>query len=710
MASVPALKMTGLRIGVLGPLTVVRRGEELALPAGQQLVLGLLALAGGALVPRDQIIDALWDEQPPSSATAIIQTYVSRLRRALDDDVLVRDGSGYRLDVPVSELDLLEFRHLLGKARTASPAEACEAYEQALALWRGDPLAGVDFDRGYPALVTLAAERAAATLRYAEVAAELGRHDRVLPHLRAQAARDPLDEASHAWLMIALAVTGRQAEALEVHEQLRRRLDEELGILPGPALREAQDKVLRQQIPAAEPDLPVFQLPAAPADFSGREPERARLSSAITSSAGVPVAVVSGPPGVGKTSLALHVAQQIRARFPDGQLWVHLAGTLARPRDTCEVLGEFLRALGVHGSAVPPLLSERAVCYRSRLADRRILIVADDAATAEQVRPLIPGTAGSALLVTSRSRLEGLDGAHLMPLDVMTAVDAADLLTRIVGQERVTVDRESADSLVQACGALPLALRIAGAKLAARPSWPLAVMVRRITGAHGRLDELESADLSVRGCIASSYQWLPERSRRAFRLLALLGPADFAEWVAGALLGEPDAGDVISQLADRSLLTPLGPDSTGEPRYRLHDLLRDFAAERLIDEPQAEQNQALDRVFDGWLQLAMLADSPPPPEPCPPADAHPPPESHPPAAAARSRPRVLPDQVAARLTADPVAWFTSERANLLAVVEQAWAVGRSDLAQQLAAHQGAFLHSQPRQDDAGDAHADTLPR
>jgi hypothetical protein len=253
---------------------------------------------------------------------------------------------------------------------------------------------------------------------------------------------------------------------------------------------------------------------------------------------------------------------------------------------------------------------------------------------------------------------------------------------------------------VQACGALPLALRIAGAKLAARPSWPLAVMVRRITGAHGRLDELESADLSVRGCIASSYQWLPERSRRAFRLLALLGPADFAEWVAGALLGEPDAGDVISQLADRSLLTPLGPDSTGEPRYRLHDLLRDFAAERLVDEPQAEQNQALDRVFDGWLQLAMLAGSAPPPEPCPPADAHQPPESHPPAAAARSRPRVLPDQVAARLTADPVAWFTSERANLLAVVEQAWAVGRSDLARQLAAHQGAFLHSQSRQDDA----------
>jgi hypothetical protein len=291
---------------------------------------------------------------------------------------------------------------------------------------------------------------------------------------------------------------------------VRRRLDEEL-VLPGPALRAAHMQVLRQDVPVAlrgkpsprtpgayqgEPSSavqawqPVCQLPAAPADFTGRAVECADLISAIDPGddhPGVPVVAISGPPGIGKTSLALHAAHKIRARFPDGQLWVQLAGASARPRDPGEVLGEVLRALGLPGSAIPEDSSERPVCYRSRMAGRRIVVVADDAATAPQVRPLIPGTSGCALIVTSRSRIEGLDGAHLMPLDVLPPDDAAGLLSRIVGAGRVAAELDATGELVAACGALPLALRIAGAKLAARPSWQLATMVRRLASKHDRL-------------------------------------------------------------------------------------------------------------------------------------------------------------------------------------------------------------------------------
>jgi tetratricopeptide (TPR) repeat protein/DNA-binding XRE family transcriptional regulator len=435
---------------------------------------------------------------------------------------------------------------------------------------------------------------------------------------------------------------------------------------------------------------PVFQLPAAPADFTGRTAESGRVISAIMprlDRPGVPLAVVSGPPGAGKTSLALHVAHTIRARFGDGQLWVHLAGASARPRDPVEVLGEFLRALGVPGAQIPSDLAGRAACYRSCLAGRKVLVVADDAADAAQVQPLVPETAGCAMVVTSRAQLEGLDRARLLPLDVMTTGDAVDMLATVVGDQRVAAEPAQAYRLAQACGALPLALRITGAKLATRPSWPLSVMVRKLTGAQGRLGELESADMSVRASIDSSYQSLPEPTRRAFGLLALLGPVDFAEWAVAALLGETSAADVISELADQSLLTPAGADRVGEPRYRLHDLLRDFAAERLADEQAVDKSKALKRVLDAWLQLSMMADARLPAEPY-----FPPP-------LACSPPAIVPPAVAERLTADPIAWFTAERVNLLAAVQQACESGHLDLARQLASHQAAFQHSQDRRDD-----------
>jgi tetratricopeptide (TPR) repeat protein len=271
----------------------------------------------------------------------------------------------------------------------------------------------------------------------------------------------------------------------------------------------------------------------------------------------------------------------------------------------------------------------------------------------------------------------------------MNEPDAEALLTRLVGAERVAAERDAATSLVQACGSLPLAVRIVGAKLAARPLWSLSLMVRKLTGEHERLAELESGDLSVRVSIGSSYESLPERVRRGFRSLALLGSGDFAEWTIAALIGcdGREAAAMVEELTSRSLLMPLGVDATGEPRYRLHDLLRDFAAERLgAEEPGSAVTQALRRLLDGWLQLAMTAAAKLPPEPYfPPVPTE--------------QPQVVPTAEAARLTADPGAWFTAERNSLISMVEQACHSGWLDLACRLAAQQRPYQHLQHRHDD-----------
>jgi DNA-binding SARP family transcriptional activator len=673
-----------LWIGVLGPLLVTRDGAEVPLgPVSQRAVLALAAL--GQLGRREPAFDALWGDTPPATAVAVLQTYVSRLRSLLGPAsdggrILVRAGSGYRLRVAADELDLHVFRRLVDTARAAGDtAGACDAYEQALALWRGDPAEDIGTLQTHPAVTALAAERVAVTLEYAELAEATGWHNRVLAHLRGLVSRDPLDELSHARLMVALAGCGRQAEALRLYEELRRRLDEQLGVSPGSELRGAHARVLRQEVKAAGADddwRPVFQLPAAVADFTGRTRDFEKLISAITpgdGQQGVPVAVVWGAPGVGKTTLALQAAHKAGIRFPGGQLWVHLAGTSARPRDPGDVLADFLRALGVPGPAIPGDISGRAAQYRSRLAGRKVLIVADDAASPAQVLPLLPGTAGCALLVTSRTQLDEPAGAKLLPLDAMPPDDAVGLLTRMVGGQRVAAEPKAALDLVKACGALPLALRVIGGRMAARPDWPVSAALRRLTGEQNRLRELEAGDLSVSASIESSYRSLPERTRRAFRRLALLGPSDFAEWVPGVLLGEADPFLVTGELVSRSLLTAAGADGRGEPRYRLHDLLRDYAGERLNDDDAAASKAAMHRALTAWLQLARLASAQLPPEPhfAPPPDRGP------------SGP--LPAGIAAELTRDADAWFASERDNLRAAIEHTCTPGQWELAAQLAA-------------------------
>lgn len=433
------------------------------------------------------------------------------------------------------------------------------------------------------------------------------------------------------------------------------------------------------------------QLPASVADFTGRERETGRLLQALSSGrreTAVQGIVICGPPGVGKTTLAVRVAHLLRPSFPDGQLWVHLEGASGRPRDPGDVLGELLRALGITGSAVPSGEAERAALYRSRLAGRRMLLVADDASSSTQVRPLIPGAAGGAVLVTSRVQLTALPGAGLLVLDPFTPDEAMNLLVQIIGEERISADRKAAEVLADACGLMPLAVRIAGARLAARPSWPVALLAQKMAGQRRRLDELQSEDQSVRVSVSLSYDALGAQAQRAFRLLGLLGAQDIAEWVIAALLDQPDVGAVVNELVEKSLLTSTGVDDTGQARYRLHDLLHEYARDRLTEEPPAEQDVALRRALESWLYLAWRADRRVECDPFFPA-----------ASSVLGNP-VLPNDLAGQLVAHPFAWFAAERLNLLEAVDRAGTKQWLDLAADLAICQGSFQYLQDRSSES----------
>jgi DNA-binding SARP family transcriptional activator len=717
-----------LLLRVLGSLVAWREGVPVPLGGGKQrAVLGLLAVHPGAVVSQEAIGEVLWDGELPPTAAAMIQSHVSRLRRVLDPGrsagggcgLLQAAGTGYRMRPGGVELDLLAFRRLAEDARAARRAAdvtgACELFERALGLWRGEPLADVALLRGHPAVVGLAGRRAEVVVEYAETASAAGWPDQVLPHLHSLASRDPLNERAHACLMIALAGSGQQAAALDVYQQARRRLDDQLGVRPGAALAGAHTRVLQHDIPAAVADpglavsgstviraesrddgqrAQVCQLPPAVADFTGRSEQVVQLQGMLgpdDDRAAVPVVVISGPPGVGKTALMLRAGHIMRPFFPDGQLWAQLDGASDRPRDPGDVLGELLRALGVHGSGIPDSTDERAALFRSRLADRGVLIVADDAASAAQVRPLLPGTVGCAVMVTSRRQLADLAAARHLSLGPLTAGEATELLGRIAGADRIAAESQAASELAAACGQLPLAVRIAGAKLAGRPSALVASLAEAVADERHRLDALQVGDLSVRASLASGYQSLSEAARKAFRLLGLLGPCDVAEWAVSALLGVPDAGLVVNELCDRSMLALAGTDLTGQARFRLHDLLREHAREELESEPGSDVQAALCRVDDGWFQLASIASPALPRDPFLPAASYGP-----------SR-EIVPPAHARRLTAEPMAWFASERLNLLGAIDRACASGRHEFAARLALCQAEFQHLQDRHDDAADS-------
>ncbi|MFI7443218.1 AfsR/SARP family transcriptional regulator [Nonomuraea indica] len=627
-----------MQFQLLGPVEVTVEGRVIECGhAKQRCVLAVLLCEAGQVVSIEQLVDRLWDQDPPAEARNTLYTYITRLRRVLQSmDAasrgveLIRRSSGYALEVPGDVVDLHRFRRLVDRAHaSADEEEKSILLRDALHLWKQQALAGLSGSWVVGMRARLDQERVNAALAYHDVQMRLGRAEQILSGLREMVAAHPLNEPLTAQLMTALSRCGRRPEALQLYESVRRRLTEELGVDPGPELQQLYQQLLvgapglghhmadapatsrRLTItgrgvlqeaslnPAATPCL----LPAASGACVAREKDADALFAALTAGADArpAVAAISGPGGVGKTALAVQVAHRLREAFPDGQLYANLHGLQRNPTDPAHVLVRFLRVLGVATPAAAEDIDHLAEMYRSVLARRRILVVLDNAAGEAQLQSLLPGSPTCAVLITSRRRLTGLSGVHHAELPMFTRDEALHLMERIIGRDRVTAEPREAARLAKLCGGLPLAVRIAAARLAARPHWQLSQLTGRLCSAGSRLDELAHGADDVRATLAVAYHGLDDQDRCLFRRLGLVQAPDFTAWVGAALLDVEVqvAYDACERLADIRLLDIAGRDEAGNVRFRFHDLVRDFAREQAeAEEGEPEMADALARVPD----------------------------------------------------------------------------------------------------------------
>ncbi|MFG3225809.1 BTAD domain-containing putative transcriptional regulator [Kitasatospora sp. NPDC048194] len=614
-----------LEFRLLGPVEAVADGREIRLDgAKQRSVLAALLLSDGRLLPDERLSALLWGWDPPATWTAQLHTYASRLRGRLGPQVdLIRRAPGYRLDIGSARVDLHEFRRDAELGRRALEAgehrRAADLLSAALGHWRGTPLTGVTAQLAEKALPELEESRLAALENRIEADLALGGHRAAVPELRGLVAEHPTRERLRGQLMAALYRCDRQSDALEVYEQGRRLLAEELGVDPGATLRELHSQVLSGTLPgpaAAHPPTAVLSAPPAPAppgghpaserptgawtgvvpvllppavaDFVGRQRHLAALQAALGGAAqdrpacpGEPTGpiLLTGGAGCGKSALAVQAAHLARSGFPDGVLYADLRGPDGLPRDLAEVLRAFLCALGADGRRLPDGPDELVRLYRSRLAGRKVLVLLDNAEDERAVRPLLTSDECGRTVVTSRSALATIEGAQRLWIGPLEFPEAYQLLA-VAGRERVSTDPGATARIVELCDRLPLALRICASRLAGHPHWTAARLADRLTSAENRLDELRLGELDVRASLAADLRRVHPAARTALRAFARAGADSVSLADAARLLGCSDceAEEVLELLTEARLLT--ADPEPAELLYRMGSLVRLVAQEQ----------------------------------------------------------------------------------------------------------------------------------
>jgi DNA-binding SARP family transcriptional activator/tetratricopeptide (TPR) repeat protein len=633
----------------------------------QQIVLAALVVDAGRPVPIETLVDRLWDADPPAEARNILYSHLSRIRRLLAPTAarLDRRSAGYVLDVDPDRVDLHRFTRLVERSRTAGGVERADLLADALALWRGPPLAGLAGEWADRLRAEWQRRRLDAAVAWAEAELDLNRTDAVLTTLPELAAEYPLAEPLEGLLMRALHAAGRDAEALRRYAALRQRLADELGADPGPALQALHTALLRGELPTPARRGGLLATPAQlPPDvhgFAGRDAELRVLDELAGNGAGgARIAAVSGTAGVGKTSLVVHWAHRVRDRFPGGQLFVNLRGfaPTGAPMTPAEAMRAFLDAFEVPLDRIPAGFEAQVGLFRSLLAERRVLVVLDNARDVDQVRSLLPGAPGCLVLVTSRTLLSGLvaAGARPVTVDLLGAGEARALLVGRLGAARVSAEPHAATEIVELCARLPLALAVVAARAATYPTFALTDLADELRAARGSLDEFADADPATdpRAVFSWSYRQLTDAAARLFRLLGRHAGPDIGTRAAASLAGLPvgRTRPLLHELARANLVAEHSPG-----RYTCHDLLRTYASELDQATTEAEDRRAATRRLLAYYihsannadaQLDPRRDPPPPLVPLP--------------------PEVDPDRPADLAAA--LAWFNAERRVLVTAVHQ----------------------------------------